>query len=65
MTVRVSSDCSGCGSCVATCPTSAITPRAGGLAVTDGLCNDCLSCLEVCPTDSIMMFDFAGQGVSP
>jgi ferredoxin len=64
VTVSVSTCCSGCGSCVATCPTRAISPLAGGLVVTDGLCNDCLACVEVCPTDAIERCDSAIQGVS-
>ncbi len=57
MTVRINAYCSGCGSCVATCPTGAIAALAGGLGVTDGVCNDCLSCVEVCPADAIRSFD--------
>ncbi|MGC8511438.1 MAG: indolepyruvate ferredoxin oxidoreductase subunit alpha [Acidimicrobiales bacterium] len=64
MTVRVNDCCSGCGSCVTTCPAGAITPLARGLAVTDGLCNDCLSCVEVCPADAIESFDAASLAVS-
>lgn len=64
MTVRVNSSCSGCGSCVATCPDRAISPQAGGLAVTDWLCSDCLACVEVCPTDAIESLGAANPAVS-
>lgn len=53
MTVRIGSRCSGCGSCVATCPTRAIFAAPGRLLVDARLCDDCLACVEVCPTDAI------------
>lgn len=47
--------CTGCGTCVDTCPTGAISlDESEGMATIDpALCDDCLACVDVCPNDAI------------
>ncbi|MEU8011464.1 4Fe-4S binding protein [Micromonospora parva] len=49
--------CQGCGACLRTCPTHAITPVAGGLTVRADRCTGCLECLEICPVDAIRVVE--------
>ena len=53
MTMHVDGRCSGCGSCLATCPSKAIVATPGALVIADERCSECLACVEVCPTDAI------------
>ena len=53
MTVTISEDCTACGACLITCPTSALVPAARRPRVIDRRCTDCLACIEVCPRDAI------------
>jgi NAD-dependent dihydropyrimidine dehydrogenase PreA subunit len=47
--------CTGCESCVDTCPVEAISMQ-GDVAVVDAdTCTDCESCVEVCPVEAISM----------
>ena len=50
------SKCTGCGSCVTTCPNGALSIEAvdgGAKAVTDRKkCSDCGQCVSVCPADA-------------
>jgi NAD-dependent dihydropyrimidine dehydrogenase PreA subunit len=47
--------CTGCGICLDTCPTGAISLDEDECASTidPALCNECLECLDVCPNDAI------------
>ena len=54
--------CQGCGACMLTCPTHAIRPVPGGLAVRAEACTGCLECLEICPVDAIRV---TGTGAAP
>ncbi|MHB1930791.1 MAG: 4Fe-4S binding protein [Acidimicrobiales bacterium] len=55
MTVAVAGPgrCTACGVCLPTCPTRALVPAAGGVAVLADRCTGCLECLEVCPVDAL------------
>ena len=47
--------CTGCESCVDTCPVEAISMQ-NDIAVVDAeTCTDCESCVEVCPVEAISM----------
>ncbi len=47
--------CIKCGSCVDTCPESAIILTPDGIITDPELCKMCLKCAEVCPTKAIEM----------
>jgi ferredoxin len=53
MTVAVTTACTACGACLATCPTHALVAAPRRPRVVDGRCTDCWLCLEVCPVDAI------------
>jgi NAD-dependent dihydropyrimidine dehydrogenase PreA subunit len=55
MTVAISTACTACGACLATCPTGALAPAARRPHVVDAACIDCLACVEVCPSDAIVL----------
>ena len=50
-------ECTGCESCVDTCPVEAISMEEDkDIAVVDeDTCTDCESCVEVCPVEAITM----------
>lgn len=52
VSVTVSEDCSGCGQCVETCFTHAITMN-GDQAIINDDCRGCTRCVSVCPNDAI------------
>lgn len=55
MPVKVNQDtCIGCGVCIATCPTEALSMNADGKAECDeALCIDCGACIGSCPVEAI------------
>jgi precorrin-8X/cobalt-precorrin-8 methylmutase len=53
VTILITSACTACGACLATCPEHALSPAPHRPAVDDERCTDCLACLEVCPVDAI------------
>jgi MinD superfamily P-loop ATPase len=53
MIVAVDDRCSGCGSCLTTCPTGALAPARSHPTVDPLRCTGCLACIEVCPVDAI------------
>jgi ferredoxin len=49
-------ECTGCESCVESCPTEAITMNGDDIAIVDAdMCTDCEACVEECPTEAISM----------
>lgn len=53
VSVEVSSTCTACGACLATCPTGALLPAPHRPLVVPERCTGCLACIEVCPRDAI------------
>jgi len=47
--------CTGCESCVDTCPVEAISMQDDLAVVDPETCTDCESCVEVCPVEAISM----------
>lgn len=49
--------CNQCQTCVAECPTMAITVnKLGVVMVNKNLCIGCLACVAVCPTNTMMLY---------
>jgi len=46
--------CTGCGDCVAVCPTGAISLLANLAAIDQGRCTGCEACLTACPSGAIV-----------
>jgi Fe-S-cluster-containing hydrogenase component 2 len=46
--------CSGCGDCVAVCPTDAIQLARGTAAIDQERCTQCEACFHVCPEQAIL-----------
>jgi NAD-dependent dihydropyrimidine dehydrogenase PreA subunit len=52
MAYVINNECSACGTCIAECPSEAISE--GDIYVIDpDKCIDCGACADVCPTESI------------
>lgn len=47
--------CTGCETCVDTCPSEAIRMKDGIAVVDADLCVDCESCVDECPAEAIHM----------
>ncbi len=48
--------CTGCGDCVAVCPTGALAIAAGkAILARPEICQYCLSCEDICPMDAIAL----------
>jgi pyruvate formate lyase activating enzyme len=50
------SKCRSCGSCVAVCPTSALSLHDGKARIDRALCTDCGQCAEVCPSGALFLY---------
>lgn len=47
--------CTGCGSCVLSCPEGAVDNRPSFIArIDETLCTHCLVCVDYCPTDALV-----------
>jgi Pyruvate/2-oxoacid:ferredoxin oxidoreductase delta subunit len=51
--VLISAACTGCGSCILTCPERALRRAPGRPILVAARCTGCLACIEVCPVDAI------------
>jgi Pyruvate/2-oxoacid:ferredoxin oxidoreductase delta subunit len=51
--IAIAASCTACGSCLITCPTSALVPQPRRPDVIASLCTGCLQCVEVCPVDAV------------
>lgn len=47
--------CTGCETCVAECPSGAISMKEGVAVVDESKCTDCETCVSVCPSEAISM----------
>jgi len=45
--------CTGCGSCIETCPQGAISLQGNKANINNGLCTECGSCWNACPNNAI------------
>ncbi|WP_425058912.1 Caffeyl-CoA reductase-Etf complex subunit CarE [Sporomusa carbonis] len=56
MAVNITSECMGCGACVATCPFGAIVMDNDKARITDA-CTACGACIDACPAGAIVRDD--------
>ncbi len=49
--------CTGCESCVDSCPVEAIAMKDDIAVVDKDACTDCGTCVDVCPVEAISMED--------
>jgi heterodisulfide reductase subunit A-like polyferredoxin len=47
--------CTGCETCVDSCPLDAIAMKDGLAAVDADTCGDCGACVDVCPVEAISL----------
>jgi len=47
--------CTGCESCVESCPLDAIEMKDDVAVVDEDTCGDCGACVDVCPVEAISM----------
>jgi len=52
MAVRITDECTACGTCLETCPTQAI--EEGDIYKVTDACTECLVCVDSCPTGAIV-----------
>jgi ferredoxin len=52
MAVRITDECTACGTCLDTCPTASI--EEGEEYKVNDTCTECLACVESCPTGAIV-----------
>jgi formate hydrogenlyase subunit 6/NADH:ubiquinone oxidoreductase subunit I len=52
MTVRITDECTACGTCLETCPTTSIVE--GEKYKINETCTECLACVDSCPTGAIV-----------
>ena len=48
-------DCTGCGTCVDTCPVEAIKLKDDIAIIDEDECTECGACVDECPTDAITL----------
>ena len=66
MKIQINTEkCTGCGSCVETCPSRAISLMNGTATVEGALCTQCEACIDVCPTGAIAVVVDTSMVVQP
>ena len=50
-------ECTGCGTCVDSCPVEAITLEDDVAKINKQECTDCGTCVDECPVEAITMED--------
>ena len=53
MALNITEECIGCGTCVETCPVSAIVEAGEIYRITDE-CTECRACVDSCPVNAIV-----------
>jgi ferredoxin len=51
--MKITEDCIACGTCVDSCPVSAIVASGEIYRISED-CTDCRACAETCPVDAII-----------
>ena len=51
--MKITEECIACGSCVASCPVSAIVEAGDIYKITED-CTDCKACVDTCPVSAIV-----------
>jgi ferredoxin len=54
-TIEITSRCTACGACLATCPEHALRPAPQRPVVLPNRCTGCGECVEICPRDAIVL----------
>jgi len=62
ISVHVTEDCQGCGTCVDACFVKNIRLENGHSVIGDD-CMGCGNCVEICPNDAIVMVNGAGRHI--
>ncbi len=52
MAVKITEECTACGTCLETCPTGSI--EEGEKYKINDTCTECLACVDACPTGAIV-----------
>ena len=47
--------CNGCGTCVDSCPSEALTVPDDKVVVDEDACIDCGACIDECPTEALTL----------
>jgi heterodisulfide reductase subunit A-like polyferredoxin len=47
--------CTGCETCIESCPLEAISMQEGVAVVDDQTCGDCGACIDACPAEAISL----------
>ncbi|MDO4569509.1 MAG: 4Fe-4S binding protein [Planctomycetia bacterium] len=55
MAVKVGEECIGCGSCVDTCPCSALEVVNDKAVCDEGACAECGACIDACPVSALTL----------
>jgi ferredoxin len=53
MALKITEDCIACGTCVDTCPVSAIIAAGDKYAINND-CTECRACVDCCPVSAIV-----------
>lgn len=53
MSLKITEDCIACGTCVDTCPVSAIAAAGDKYAINND-CTECRACVDCCPVSAIV-----------
>jgi len=53
MTLKITDECIGCGTCVEACPLGAIVESGDVYIITDD-CTECRACVDACPVNAII-----------
>jgi NAD-dependent dihydropyrimidine dehydrogenase PreA subunit len=53
MAYNIDDNCINCGSCLGSCPVSAISEGDDKHEINADLCIDCGACADICPTEAI------------
>ncbi|MHB8191546.1 MAG: 4Fe-4S dicluster domain-containing protein [Ferrimicrobium sp.] len=51
--ITITQECTGCGACIATCPTGALKASPGKVAYTEDRCHSHYDCIEICPVGAV------------